>query len=71
MTAYTLTLAGLLLVAGALGDQLGRRRVLTVGVIWFAARALQGWPAARSAVTCIACPPPCVPAARIPVKAGR
>ncbi|MFI6077913.1 MFS transporter [Actinoplanes sp. NPDC051343] len=36
VTAYTLTLAGLLLVAGALGDRYGRRRVFTIGVAWFA-----------------------------------
>jgi EmrB/QacA subfamily drug resistance transporter len=36
VTAYTLTLAGLLLVAGALGDRYGRRRVFLVGVVWFA-----------------------------------
>ena len=36
VTAYTLTLAGLLLVAGALGDRYGRRRVFLIGVIWFA-----------------------------------
>jgi EmrB/QacA subfamily drug resistance transporter len=36
VTAYTLTLAGLLLVAGALGDRYGRRRVFIIGVIWFA-----------------------------------
>ena len=34
-TAYTLTLAGLLLLAGTLGDRYGRRRVFLVGVIWF------------------------------------
>src|SRR3954463_4441480 len=34
--AYTLTLAGLLLLAGALGDRYGRRRVFAVGVVWFA-----------------------------------
>jgi EmrB/QacA subfamily drug resistance transporter len=37
VTAYTLTLAGLLLIAGALGDRYGRRRVFVIGVIWFAA----------------------------------
>jgi EmrB/QacA subfamily drug resistance transporter len=43
VTAYTLTLAGLLLIAGALGDRYGRRRVFLVGVIWFAlASALCG-----------------------------
>jgi EmrB/QacA subfamily drug resistance transporter len=36
VTAYTLTLAGLLLLAGALGDRYGRRRVFAVGVVWFA-----------------------------------
>ncbi|WP_127502746.1 DHA2 family efflux MFS transporter permease subunit [Actinoplanes solisilvae] len=40
VTAYTLTLAGLLLVAGALGDRYGRRRVFTVGVVWFAVASL-------------------------------
>ena len=36
VNAYTLALAGLLLLAGALGDQLGRRRVFVAGVVWFA-----------------------------------
>ena len=36
VTAYTLTLSGLLLVAGALGDRYGRRRVFQIGVVWFA-----------------------------------
>ncbi|MFR9797988.1 MFS transporter [Streptomyces sp. MS06] len=40
VTAYTLALAGLLLVAGALGDRYGRRRFFVVGVIWFAAASL-------------------------------
>ncbi|MFF5288766.1 MFS transporter [Paractinoplanes globisporus] len=39
-TAYTLTLAGLLLVAGALGDRYGRRRIFTIGVVWFALASL-------------------------------
>src|SRR6476469_1246262 len=34
--AYTLTLAGLLLLGGTLGDRYGRRRVFVIGVIWFA-----------------------------------
>src|SRR5258705_1138639 len=37
VTAYTLTLAGLLLIAGAFGDRYGRRRVFLIGVVWFAA----------------------------------
>src|SRR5262249_10358336 len=36
VTAYTLTLAGLILLGGALGDRLGRRRVFVTGVAWFA-----------------------------------
>jgi EmrB/QacA subfamily drug resistance transporter len=36
VTAYTLTLAGLLLLAGALGDRYGRRKVFLIGVVWFA-----------------------------------
>lgn len=35
VSGYTLTLAALLLPSGALGDQLGRRRVFEVGVVWF------------------------------------
>jgi EmrB/QacA subfamily drug resistance transporter len=40
VTAYTLTLAGLLLVGGALGDRYGRRRIFLIGVIWFAVASL-------------------------------
>jgi EmrB/QacA subfamily drug resistance transporter len=36
VTAYTLTLAALILLGGSLGDRLGRRRVFLVGVVWFA-----------------------------------
>lgn len=43
VTGYTLTLAGLILLGGSLGDRLGRRRVFLIGVIWFAlASALCG-----------------------------
>ncbi|WP_067568824.1 MFS transporter [Nocardia acidivorans] len=43
VNAYALTLAGLILLGGALGDRYGRRRVFIVGVIWFAlASALCG-----------------------------
>jgi EmrB/QacA subfamily drug resistance transporter len=40
VNAYTLTLAGLLLLGGALGDRFGRRRVFMVGVAWFAVASL-------------------------------
>lgn len=36
VNAYTLTLAGLILLGGALGDRFGRRRIFVIGVIWFA-----------------------------------
>ncbi|MGH8829133.1 MAG: MFS transporter, partial [Jiangellaceae bacterium] len=35
VNAYTLTLASLILLGGALGDRLGRRRIFVVGVAWF------------------------------------
>jgi EmrB/QacA subfamily drug resistance transporter len=35
-TAYTLTLAGLLLFSGALGDRYGRKKLFMIGVAWFA-----------------------------------
>ena len=40
VTAYTLTLAGLLLFAGALGDKYGRKLVFLIGVVWFAVASL-------------------------------
>ncbi len=40
VTGYTLMLAGLLLVGGALGDRYGRRKVFVVGVVWFALASL-------------------------------
>jgi EmrB/QacA subfamily drug resistance transporter len=40
VTAYALTLAGLLLFSGALGDRYGRKRVFLAGVIWFAVASL-------------------------------
>ncbi len=36
VSAYLLTLAGLLLFAGALGDRYGRKRIFLIGVVWFA-----------------------------------
>ncbi len=43
VNAYTLTLAGLILLGGALGDRFGRRKVFMIGVVWFAlASALCG-----------------------------
>jgi EmrB/QacA subfamily drug resistance transporter len=40
VTGYTLTLAGLLLVGGALGDRYGRRNVFIAGIVWFALASL-------------------------------
>jgi len=40
LNAYMLTLAGLILIGGSLGDQYGRRKVFVIGVIWFAAASL-------------------------------
>ncbi|MFK0234014.1 MFS transporter [Streptomyces vinaceus] len=40
VNAYMLTLAGLILVGGALGDRFGRRRVFVLGVVWFAGASL-------------------------------
>ncbi len=40
VNAYTLTLAALILLAGALGDHFGRRRIFLVGVVWFAIASL-------------------------------
>src|SRR6266851_405777 len=38
--AYTLTLAGLLLLGGTLGDSYGRRKLFVIGTIWFAVASL-------------------------------
>ena len=38
--AYTLALAGLLLLGGTLGDSYGRRRVFMIGTVWFAVASL-------------------------------
>ncbi|MBN6055202.1 MFS transporter [Nonomuraea sp. RK-328] len=36
VNAYTLTLAGLILLGGSLGDRYGRRKVFLIGTVWFA-----------------------------------
>ncbi len=36
VTGYSLTLAAFLLLGGSLGDRFGRRKVFSVGVVWFA-----------------------------------
>ncbi|MFF8844953.1 MFS transporter [Streptomyces sp. NPDC015127] len=40
VNAYMLTLAGLILLGGALGDRYGRRRIFVLGVVWFAIGSL-------------------------------
>ncbi|GAA3807896.1 MFS transporter [Streptomyces phyllanthi] len=40
VNAYMLTLAGLILLGGALGDRFGRRRIFVLGVVWFAVASL-------------------------------
>jgi EmrB/QacA subfamily drug resistance transporter len=40
VNAYSLTLAGLLLLGGSLGDRYGRRRLFLVGIVWFAVASL-------------------------------
>ncbi len=40
LNAYTLTLSGLLLLGGSLGDRLGRRRIFELGTIWFTAASV-------------------------------
>ncbi|MFI6481924.1 MFS transporter [Nonomuraea sp. NPDC050663] len=43
INAYTLTLAGLILLGGGLGDRYGRRKIFLIGTVWFAvASALCG-----------------------------
>lgn len=43
INAYTLALAGLILLGGGLGDRYGRRKIFLIGTIWFAvASALCG-----------------------------
>jgi MFS family permease len=37
LNGYMLPLASLILLGGALGDRLGRRRIYLIGVVWFAA----------------------------------
>ncbi len=36
VTGYSITLAAFILLGGSLGDRFGRRKIFTVGVIWFA-----------------------------------
>ncbi|MCD9875120.1 MFS transporter [Streptomyces guryensis] len=40
VNAYMLTLAGLILLGGSLGDRYGRRKVFVIGVVWFAGASL-------------------------------
>lgn len=48
LTAYALTLGGLLLLGGRIGDLIGRHRTLLIGVIGFAAASALGGAAANA-----------------------
>ncbi|MEU8974494.1 MFS transporter [Streptomyces monashensis] len=50
VNAYMVTLAGLILLGGSLGDRYGRRKIFVVGVVWFAAASLLCGLAPNSAV---------------------
>ncbi|MEU2281436.1 MFS transporter [Streptomyces sp. NPDC013178] len=40
VNAYMVTLAGLILLGGSLGDRYGRRKIFVMGVVWFAVASL-------------------------------
>ncbi|MFB7269681.1 MFS transporter [Streptomyces sp. NPDC056244] len=40
VNAYLVTLAGLILLGGSLGDRYGRRKIFVIGVVWFALGSL-------------------------------
>ncbi|MGW3463142.1 MFS transporter [Streptomyces olivaceoviridis] len=40
VNAYMVTLAGLILLGGSLGDRYGRRKIFVLGIVWFAAASL-------------------------------
>lgn len=40
VNGYMLSLAGLILLGGSLGDRFGRRKIFVIGVVWFAAASL-------------------------------
>lgn len=40
LTGYLVSLASLILLGGALGDRLGRRKIFVVGTVWFAGASL-------------------------------
>ena len=40
VSGYSLTLAAFLLLGGSLGDRLGRKRIFSIGVVWFAVASM-------------------------------
>jgi EmrB/QacA subfamily drug resistance transporter len=40
VSGYSLTLAAFLLLGGSLGDRMGRKRIFSVGVVWFAVASM-------------------------------
>ena len=53
VSGYALTLAAFLLLGGSLGDRMGRKRVFSIGIVWFAVASV-GCGLAPSAGTLIA-----------------
>ncbi|MFE4828105.1 MFS transporter [Streptomyces sp. NPDC056672] len=54
VNAYMVTLAGLILLGGSLGDRYGRRKIFVLGVVWFALGSLLCGIAPNAAILIIA-----------------
>lgn len=54
VNAYMVTLAGLILLGGSLGDRYGRRKIFVLGVVWFALGSLLCGIAPNAAILIVA-----------------